>query len=216
MTITKLKQADSLFPADLVCPNGKKNTPLPIIFAFYLIEDGEKKILVDVGADTIPGFELIGFQTPIELLAEEGLTPDDITDVIITHCHNDHMDALHHFPKATLYIQELEAQDGAHYIPEGMKVVTFAETYDFSDKIRLVKIGTHSRGCTIVEIKQGDKILVLCSDECTSRYNLERLVPIACSNDRERNLAFLKKYSDPKYECLILHEAAYDDSYNQE
>ena len=215
MTITRLKQADSFLPADLICPNGKKNTPVPIIFAFYLIRDEEKTILVDVGADTIPGFELIGFKTPTELLAEEGLTPDDVTDVIITHCHNDHMDALHHFPKATLYIQQLEAQDGAHYIPEGMKVVTFDETYDFTDKIRLVKIGTHSRGCTIVEIAESDKTIVLCSDECTSRYNLEHLVPIACSNDKERNLAFLKKYSDPKYECLILHEGAYNDSYNQ-
>ena len=38
--------------------SGDSNIKIPISLLFFLIEDGDKKILVDVGCDTMPGFEL--------------------------------------------------------------------------------------------------------------------------------------------------------------
>ena len=36
---------------------GDKSVKIPIALLFFLIEDGDRKILVDVGCDTMPGFE---------------------------------------------------------------------------------------------------------------------------------------------------------------
>jgi len=42
------------------------------------------------------------------VLAEVGVTPEDVSRVFITHAHFDHMGALDQYPKATFYIQERE------------------------------------------------------------------------------------------------------------
>lgn len=58
-----------------------------------LIEDGGKKIIVDPGINR----ELL-----FEKLQEEGLTPDDIDIVFMTHYHPDHMFLASVFEKATI------------------------------------------------------------------------------------------------------------------
>ena len=45
---------------------------------------------------------------PREVLAECGLTPEDVSSIFITHAHFDHMGNIEDFPNATFYIQERE------------------------------------------------------------------------------------------------------------
>ena len=42
------------------------------------------------------------------MLAELGLSPDDITDIVVSHAHFDHMGSIAEFPKARLYLQKQE------------------------------------------------------------------------------------------------------------
>jgi glyoxylase-like metal-dependent hydrolase (beta-lactamase superfamily II) len=46
--------------------------------------------------------------SPVRMLAELGLAPDDITDIIVSHAHFDHMGSIDQFPKARLYLQKQE------------------------------------------------------------------------------------------------------------
>lgn len=85
-----------------------------------LIQTQNKNILVDTGIGDYHGdkfdsrFGVVGMKNPLtELLKDKfGLNPEDITDLIITHLHFDHVGGLGHedgnheilFPKATLHI----------------------------------------------------------------------------------------------------------------
>ena len=46
--------------------------------------------------------------SPVRMLAELGVQPDDVTDIVISHAHFDHMGSIGKFPKAQIYIQKSE------------------------------------------------------------------------------------------------------------
>lgn len=85
-------------------------------FTYVLLRGNGRNILIDTGTNgnddktkelhIRDGVE--GWQPPKVILKKVGLTPDDITDVIITHAHYDHMDNLSAFPNAIFYAQEKE------------------------------------------------------------------------------------------------------------
>ena len=67
---------------------------LYIPFGGFLIESGEKKVLMDLGLGTekvdFPGFGLVSGSSYLKSLEKAGLKPEDITDVFYTHLHMDH------------------------------------------------------------------------------------------------------------------------------
>jgi glyoxylase-like metal-dependent hydrolase (beta-lactamase superfamily II) len=78
-------------------------------------------ILVDAGAYKGPVFErwkLIDTVKPSDAVGRVGLRPDDITDIILTHIHWDHMGGLDLFPKARVHIQRDEF---SHYVDDAGK-----------------------------------------------------------------------------------------------
>ena len=77
-----LKYAESTIPESWVFRGGDANVKIPISFTVYLIETDDRRILVDAGCDTMPGFDMKYFVSPVEILARLGYSPDDITDVI--------------------------------------------------------------------------------------------------------------------------------------
>ena len=80
-----LKYAESVLPENMVFIDGSKEKTIPISFAVYLIKSGNRNILVDAGCDTMPGFIMKKFYSPVFVLKKAGLSADEITDVIITH-----------------------------------------------------------------------------------------------------------------------------------
>lgn len=84
-------------------------------FSFILAKQGGRNLLIDTGfmqEDTCSGFSRkFGIPTwvsPLRLLAEMGLKADDITDIVITHAHFDHMGAVAEYSNAQIYIQKSE------------------------------------------------------------------------------------------------------------
>lgn len=84
-------------------------------FAFVLARGKGRNVLVDCGfmkeGNGVAVAEKFGIPrwiSPVRLLAEMGLAPDDITDIVLSHAHFDHMGSIEQFPKATLYIQKRE------------------------------------------------------------------------------------------------------------
>ena len=68
---------------------------------FALVRDGQHNILMDVGGPVIRVFVK-------EMLAEHGLTCDDIDYIIISHGHADHSYNLDFFPGAEIVISKTE------------------------------------------------------------------------------------------------------------
>ena len=84
-------------------------------FSFILAQREGRNLLIDTGFmqdDACNGFSRkFGIPTwisPLRLLAEMGLKADDISDVVITHAHFDHMGSIAEFPNAHIYIQKSE------------------------------------------------------------------------------------------------------------
>jgi glyoxylase-like metal-dependent hydrolase (beta-lactamase superfamily II) len=84
-------------------------------FSFILARSGDRNVLVDTGFmknETGPNFSdkfgIPWWISPVRMLAELGLSPDDITDIIVSHAHFDHMGSIDQFPKARLYLQKQE------------------------------------------------------------------------------------------------------------
>ncbi|TJV03553.1 MAG: N-acyl homoserine lactonase family protein [Mesorhizobium sp.] len=89
--------------------------PTDLPFSFILARRGDRNVLVDTGFmkdETGPNFSdkfgIPWWISPVRMLAELGLAPDDITDIIVSHAHFDHMGSIDQFRKARLYLQKQE------------------------------------------------------------------------------------------------------------
>lgn len=82
----------------------------------YVVIKGQGHVaMVDVGynhkeygATLATMYGARDWHPPGQVLAEIGITPEDVSRVFLTHAHFDHMGNMEDFPKATFYIQERE------------------------------------------------------------------------------------------------------------
>jgi glyoxylase-like metal-dependent hydrolase (beta-lactamase superfamily II) len=75
-----------------------------------------RNVLLDAGfyrEKVKQGFSPTDFEKPSAALAKIGVRPEDVTDVIISHVHADHLDGVDLFPNAHVWIQRDEYR---HYV----------------------------------------------------------------------------------------------------
>ncbi len=84
-------------------------------FSFVLARNDERTILIDTGfmregnGETMAStFGIAQWISPVDQLARLGVRPEDVTDIVLTHAHYDHMGSIEQFPRAHLYIQKSE------------------------------------------------------------------------------------------------------------
>ena len=84
-------------------------------FSFVLARQAGRVVLCDTGFMREGSGEAIAVKfdvpywiSPLRMLAEMGVAPDDVTDVVLSHAHFDHMGSIGKFPKARLHIQKRE------------------------------------------------------------------------------------------------------------
>ena len=207
MHIIRITYGETVLPESMVVPGGDRNKQLPIILSVFLVQDGTRNILVDAGCEDLPGFELKNFRSAVAELKSQGIEPEQITDVIITHVHHDHVQCVKYFPHARVWVQEQEYARGRSYFENNPYIVTFREETTVAEGIRAVKIGGHTTGSCVVECEKAGKTYVLCGDECYCRYNLECRIPTPSSKFPENSKAFIEKYTQAGYDCLLCHEA---------
>lgn len=206
LSVYCLKYADSSLSESAVFCGGEAGKKIPITFSVYLIKSGERNILVDAGCNTMPGFIMKQFFSPVFVLRQFDLAPQDITDVIITHPDHDHIEAVKYFKKATVFVTNKEYKRAKYYIPDDFKVFTFDGEYVINSQIKIIEWGGHSKGSAIVEIKLEDKIHILAGDECYTSFNIENKLPTGAFANKEKAVAFVEKYSDKKYCVHTCHD----------
>ena len=113
----------------------------PISLTVYLIETEDKKILVDAGCDTMPGFHLKYHVSPPKALAEQtGISAEEITDVILTHSHHDHMEAVGHFLHARIHLERREYGKSAQGWLEGANLHLFDGEYSPVPEAKITRL----------------------------------------------------------------------------
>ena len=204
--IIPIDYGKSVLPESWIFENGAENKFRPIIFRIYLLKTENRLILVDAGCETMPGFDMTDFIGPIKALDDIGILPDEITDVIITHAHHDHIECVRKFKNAVIYIQKDEYEAGKGYLAENMDIRTFDEECPICDGIKAVKIGGHSKGSSIVEITDSDKKTIIAGDECYLRECLTRQIPPGAPLNPEKSRAFIQKYGRGENTVLLCHD----------
>lgn len=207
LSLLAFKYGESTLPESMVFRNGSKSRRVPISFLFYMVDMGERKILVDTGCDSMPGFKMEHFITPVALLERHGFSADDISDVIVTHAHHDHIGSVSHFRKATVHIQKEEASAGAKYL-KGLHVETFDEGCMIAENLEVKKIAGHSIGSSIAIIHHQGRRIVLAGDECYVRACLDRRIPTGTSRNPRNSEEFVRRYSGSEYEVHLYHDSS--------
>lgn len=84
--------------------------PMPVDFNIWVVHNAHRTVIVDTGfgprASAERGRPLD--IDPIEALAQIGVDPDSVEDVVITHLHFDHAGNIDRFGKARFHIQDDE------------------------------------------------------------------------------------------------------------
>lgn len=208
MEIYAIKYAESTLQESLAFYGGSPDKRIPISFAVYLVTDGERKILVDAGCETMPNFVMQDFVSPVSVLEDLGFYADEITDVVITHAHHDHIHAIGHYKNATVHITKAEYDDGKNYIPESMHVHTFEGEYFLAPQMKIVEWGGHSKGSAIVEFLFDGLTLVLAGDECYTDDNIKKKIPTGTFFDRKKARKFVEEFSKYGYEVHTCHDVS--------
>lgn len=204
--IVTLKYGESVFNENYIFRGGCPEKMLPISFVIYLIQDGERNILVDVGCNDGAGFEMSVFSKPVDILREYGVMPEDITDIVITHHHHDHIEAVNDYPNATIHMQKEEYVLGKRYITQKHEVELFDKEKVLAEGLVIKKIGGHSVGSSIVLCNCNYKTYLFCGDECYVKDCLAHHVPTGSSYDSALSDKFIHDYSDGQYEFLLFHD----------
>lgn len=116
----------------------KGNIDLP--FAFVLARSGKQNILVDCGfmkegngVAVAEKFGIPSWISPVRMVSEMGVNPDDITDIVLSHAHFDHMGSIEQFPKATLHLQKRELLSWVELIALPRRFSFLTSVFDSDD-----------------------------------------------------------------------------------
>lgn len=96
--------------ADMVV-GAPKDEKIDTIYALWLIRGGGRNILFDSGFHRERWFKvwtIKDYLRPDEAVKLAGVNPEEITDIVISHAHWDHMGGIDLFPKAVVWIQKEE------------------------------------------------------------------------------------------------------------
>jgi glyoxylase-like metal-dependent hydrolase (beta-lactamase superfamily II) len=185
---------------------GPQNDSVNINFMIWLIKgDNGRNILVDAGfLQDIPEakeFDIAHYERPDSTLAKLGLQAGEITDIILSHPHWDHIDGIGLFPNAHIWIQKEDFnyfvgaawQKGGNNGGFNKRDVRMLMDQNLAGKLTLVdgddreiipgvKVFTGSRhtfNSEYVLVQTGRNNIILASDNIWVYYSLEHLLPAA-------------------------------------
>jgi glyoxylase-like metal-dependent hydrolase (beta-lactamase superfamily II) len=154
-SIVAIRIADS--PGDRVAEmvmGAPQDEKIDSIYAMWLIRGGGRNILFDSGFHRERWFKewtIKDYLRPDEAVKLAGVRADEITDIVISHAHWDHIGGIDLFPKATVWIQKEEFR---YYTGEAWQAGGDHGGIDPEDVQALVRINTEGR----VRLVNGDNV----------------------------------------------------------
>src|SRR2546423_327365 len=145
------------FPVSGLVMGAPENEKVDIAMVIWLIRGGGRNILFDSGfhrESWFKAFKMIDFTRPDEAMKLAGIKPDEITDIVISHAHWDHMGGIDLFSKATVWIQKEEFR---YYTGEAWQPGGKHGGIDPEDVQQLVRLNTEGR----LRLVDGDNVQIL-------------------------------------------------------
>src|SRR5881394_671890 len=200
------------FPVGELVAGAPKGEKVEIAFVVWLVRGGGHNLLFDSGFHRekwTKYFPVTDFVRPDEAVGLAGVKPEEVTDIVISHAHWDHMGGIDLFPKAAVWIQKEEFRyyTGEAWQPGGKhggidpeEVDVFLKT-NLAGRLHMVNGdteilpginvyigGKHTWQSQYVGVATRSGTVVLASDNMYLYQNLDKHVPIAQTFDRQSNL----------------------------
>jgi glyoxylase-like metal-dependent hydrolase (beta-lactamase superfamily II) len=186
---------------DNLIPSDPKNR-IPLTLSPLLILVDGRKIVVDTGfggphvEDDVKYFDFDPSVNVVTALAEQGVKPEDVDTVILTHLHSDHAAAATTkteqgiaptFPNARYIVHELEweaaldpdrrsasAYRAEDFLPlqESGRLELVGDQADLGDGVSVIRTGGHTAGHIMVKVESGGQTAAYPADLIPSRYHV--------------------------------------------
>ena len=200
------------FPVASLVAGADTARRLDLALTFWLIKRSDGSIvLVDAGFyrdKFMTRWTPADYRKPSDAVRAIGLTPGDITDIVVSHVHWDHMDGVDLFPNARIWIQREEythhVGDLGRSLDRAVDSLDAAMLFglDRAGRVRLVDGdaqeimsgitvytgGKHTFASQYVGVRTAASTIVLASDNAYLYENIAKRTPIAQTLDAESNL----------------------------
>jgi glyoxylase-like metal-dependent hydrolase (beta-lactamase superfamily II) len=193
---------------------GDRGRPIDIAMMVWPVKlAGGRVIVVDAGfyrEKFLQQWKPLTYLRPSDAISTGlGISPESVTDVVISHIHWDHADGADLFPRARIWIQREEFD---HHIGEGgavldraidrdvaamlfqLKAAGRVQLIDGDDReiapgVRVYTGGKHTFASQYVSVQTRSGPVILASDNAYLYENLEKHLAIAQTLDPQSNLA---------------------------
>ena len=184
---------------------------IDIAMMVWVIKGDGRTVLVDAGfhrEDFVNRYHPTGFVPPSEAIGRLGISAEDVTDVIISHVHWDHLDGIDLFPRARVWIQReefehhldstgavrnraIDAGDAkilAGIARDGRVSLVDGDAKEIIPGITVYTGGKHTFASQFATVSTAAGTVVLASDNVYLYENLAKHLPIAQTLDSASNV----------------------------
>ncbi len=176
-----------------------------IAFAFWVLRGFGRVVLIDAGfveRRFIRIWRVEQYRDPVAGLAALGIEPEQVTDVVVTHHHWDHIGGLVRFPHATVWL-DARTLAGAR-ASKNTELIATLRVAEREGRLHrtgslqrilphtvMVHAGLHTRGFSYLVVENHDGTWVFASDIVPLRKNLIRDRPTGLTTNARKTLAVM-------------------------
>jgi glyoxylase-like metal-dependent hydrolase (beta-lactamase superfamily II) len=198
-------------PVAALVMGAPKDEKIDIAMVIWLIRGGGRTILFDSGFHREVWFKYFPntteFMRPDEAVKLAGVKPEEVTDIVVSHAHWDHLGGIDLFPKAIVWIQKEEfryytgdawqpggdhggidpddAKELVHLNTEGRLRMVDGDNVEIFPGIRAYTGARHTYASQYLRV-EGNPPFVLASDNCYLYRNLAEHKASATFSEQDR------------------------------
>lgn len=223
LRVEAVEYGTSLYPVDLLGTEAE-GPYTRILWLFYIIHAGSRTVLVDTGMSELKDARLFAidhFRPSHEALQSASLVTPQITDIVLTHSHIDHVGSIASFPNARLYIQQAELdyfekterferfRNAMDVYRSGGRLVVLSGDAELLPGVKILNAGGHTPGSQAVKVGSGAELLIT-GDNCYFADACRKgiVLPALAAQEPERNRAFVESLRSFDGKIVTLHDPA--------